>query len=140
MINDQQNSNLLNPNKKKYDLVDRTTRFSKQLINLCKKIPENSISKPLISQLIRSGTSIGANYSEADEAASKKDFLNKIFIAKKEAKETRYWLNLLDYSFPTFKEEMMILKQEAQEVNLIFAAIIVKSQTPMIKAQQNPKP
>lgn len=67
-----------NPNdQKKYDLEERTAKFSEKIINFAKKLPQNLITKSLISQLIRSGTSIGANYCEADEANSKKDFINK---------------------------------------------------------------
>ena len=128
MTNDQQNPKIINSGKK-YDLVDRTTKFSKQIIALCNNLPKNSISNPLIGQLIRSGTSIGANYSEADEASSKKDFLNKIFIAKKESKETRYWLDLICYSFPNFEIETLNLKQEAKELNLILSSIINKSKS-----------
>lgn len=74
MSNIQLNPNLQNP--KKYDLEARTTKFSEDIINFARKIPENLINKSLIGQLVRSGTSIGANYCEADEASSKKDFIN----------------------------------------------------------------
>jgi four helix bundle protein len=86
MPKDQPNLNNQNP-KRKYDLCDRTTIFSQEIINFCKSIPQNTINNPLVNQLIRSGTSIGANYSEADEANSKKDYINKVAIAKKETKE-----------------------------------------------------
>jgi len=124
MTNAQPNSNSQNP--KKYDLAERTTRFSKDMIDFLRKIPENSITKPLISQLVRSGTSIGANYCEADEANSKKDFINKVCISKKEAKETKYWLALIAHTSPNFKDEARVLWKEAQELNLILATIIRK--------------
>ena len=127
MTNDQSNPNSINP-KQKYDLEERTINFSKDIIDFCKKLPQNSINRSLISQLIRSGTSIGANYSEADEANSKKDFINKIAIAKKETKETKYWLTLIAHTFPDFKPEARELWKEAQELNLILAAIIRSSQ------------
>ena len=79
----------------KYDLEERTTVFSEKIIELCKKISKNTITIPIIDQLIRSGTSIGANYTEANGASSRKDFKNKIYICKKEAMETKYWLRLL---------------------------------------------
>lgn len=129
MTNDQQNSNDLRP--KKYDLADRTASFSKRVIDFIRKLPLNTITQPIVSQLIRSATSIGANYSEADEANSKKDFINKIAIAKKETKETKYWLTLIAHALPKFKEEAMILYQEAQELNLIFAAIIRNKKEPI---------
>lgn len=121
MTNDQSS---LKPKNPKYDLADRTSRFAEQIIDLCRSIRQDSITAPLISQLIRSGTSIGANYSEADEASSKKDFINKMTIAKKEIKETRYWLQMLAYTLPQTKERIQPLLREGQELNLIFATIV----------------
>ena len=126
MTNDQSNPNSQIP-KQKYDLEERTIKFGKRIIDFAKKLPQNSITKPLINQLIRSGTSIGANYCEADEASSKKDFINKIFIAKKETKETKYWLRIMAHALPNHKEEARELWKEAQELNLILAAIIRSS-------------
>lgn len=127
MTNDQSNPNSQIP-KQKYDLEERTTQFSKNIIDFTKKLHQNSITRSLISQLIRSGTSIGANYCEADEASSKKDFINKIFIAKKETKETKYWLRIIAHTLPNHREEARTLWKEAQELNLILAAIIRSSQ------------
>ena len=79
-------------------LEERTLNFSQSIITLCKKIPETAITKPLIVQLLRSATSVGANYAEANNAASRNDFRNKIFISKKEASETKYWLKILESS------------------------------------------
>ena len=90
-------------------------------------LQNNSINKPLISQLIRSSCSIGANYLEADGAESKKDFKHKISICKKEAKETRHWIRMLSYANPERKEDCRILWKEAQELTLIFSAIFKKS-------------
>jgi len=126
MTNDQSNPNSQNP-KQKYDLEERTIKFSKNIIDFCMKIPQNSVNKSLVNQLVRSGTSIGANYSEADEANSKRDFINKIAIAKKETKETKYWLRLIAHTFPDFTSEARTLWKEAQEFNLILAAIIRSS-------------
>ena len=121
MTNDQSNPK---PQKPKYDLADRTSKFAEQIIDLCKSVRQDSITRPLISQLIRSGTSIGANYSEADEAGSKKDFINKMTIAKKEIKETKYWLQMLAYTLPEIKERIQPLSREDHELNLIFATIV----------------
>ena len=90
MTNVQSNPNIKNP-KQKYDLEERTARFGEEIIDFAKSIRQNEITKPMVSQIIRSGTSIGANYSEADETSSKRDFINKISIANKETKETKYW-------------------------------------------------
>lgn len=126
MTNDQLNPNSIN-SKQKYDLEERTAKFAEKIIDFTKKLPQNLINRPLIVQLVKSGTSIGANYSEADEANSKKDFLNKIAIAKKETKETKYWLRIIAYTLPQFKEEAREIWKEAQELNLILAAIIRNS-------------
>lgn len=74
--------------------------------------------------MVRSGTSIGANYCEANNASSKKDFKNKIFICKKESQETKYWLVLLEKSNPERKNDIEILKKECQEFLMIFQKII----------------
>ncbi len=78
-----------------YVLREKTVVFSRDVIGFCKVEQSTIITRPLIEQLLRSATSIGANYAEADNAASRSDFRNKIFIAKKEAAETKYWLGLL---------------------------------------------
>lgn len=119
-------NNLITKNNR-FDLEDRTARFSEKTIDFLKKLPQDTITKPLISQLIRSATSVGANYCEANEANSKRDFINKIAVSKKEIKETRYWLRIISYTLPDTKKEMSNLFQEAQELNLIFSAIIKNS-------------
>lgn len=108
-----------------YDLEERTTMLSENLIQLCKALEKNVVTVPLISQLVRSGTSIGANYSEANGASSKKDFINKIYLCKKEAKETLYWLRLLGKSTSQeqTKEKCRTLWKEAHEFVLIFSKI-----------------
>ncbi|MBU3924712.1 four helix bundle protein [Patescibacteria group bacterium] len=126
MTNDQPSPKSKNP-KQKYDLEERTAEFAERIIDFSKKVPQNQITKPLINQIVRSGTSIGANYSEADEANSKKDFINKIAIAKKETKETKYWLRIIAYTLPELKDDARKIWKEAQELNLILAAIIRNS-------------
>lgn len=112
-----------NPNDKKYDLIERTSSFGKAVILFAKDIPENTINRPLISQLVRSATSIGANYMEADCAESKKDFKHKIGICKKEAKESTHWLHMMAIANPEGIETCRKLWQEAHELTLIFSAI-----------------
>ncbi|MBI2036092.1 four helix bundle protein [Candidatus Microgenomates bacterium] len=107
----------------KYDLEERTAKFAEDIIELCKKVPKNVVTIPIITQLVRAGTSIGANYCEANGASSKKDFRNKIFICKKEAKETKYWLRMLAKAIEEQREECRSLWQEAQEFTLIFSKI-----------------
>lgn len=111
----------------KYDLEERTAKFAETIIKFCRTIPENSITKILILQLIRAATSIGANYCEADDAESKKDFIHKIGICKKEARETKYWLRLIANAMPQLREDVKKLWVEAKELNLIFNAIIHSS-------------
>ncbi len=111
-------------NKGKYDLEERTAKFGEAVIAFCRSIKEDSITRPLVSQLIRSATSIGANYCEANNASSKKDFRNKIFICKKEAQETKHWFRMIATAAPSVKEEAKKLWQECQELTLIFQKII----------------
>ncbi|KKP89409.1 MAG: hypothetical protein US57_C0023G0002 [Candidatus Moranbacteria bacterium GW2011_GWC2_37_73] len=111
--------------KSNYDLEKRTTEFSEDMIVFLKTIKKDMINMPLISQLIRSATSIGANYFEANGACSQKDFKNKIAICKKEARETKYWLQLIAKSNPDEKEKCLKFWKEAQELTLIFSKIII---------------
>ncbi|MDZ7785865.1 MAG: four helix bundle protein [Candidatus Saccharibacteria bacterium] len=107
----------------KFDLEERTSRFGEDVIKLCKVIKQNNINKPLINQLVRSSTSIGANYMEANGASSKKDFRNKIHICKKEAQETQHWLRMLSTATPSKKADLRSLWQEVHELVLIFQKI-----------------
>lgn len=111
----------------KYDLEERTTLFAEKIIELCKKAPKNTVTIPILDQLVRSGTSIGANYAEANGASSKKDFRNKIFISKKESRETKYWLRLLAKACDDLKDDCRNLWQEAHELTLIFSKINLKT-------------
>lgn len=111
---------------KKYDLEERTAKFGEDIINFAKTIPVNSVTQRIIPQLVASGTSIGANYCEADDAESGKDFKHKIGICKKEARETKYWLRIIATAIPEFKEQAKQLWQEAKELHLIFNSIYQK--------------
>ncbi len=106
-----------------YDLEERTAKFAEDVINLIKGVKKDAIIISVLSQLIRSATSIGANYMEANGASSKKDFKNKIHICKKEAMETKYWLRMLAISNIESKEKCRVLWQEAQQLTLIFSKI-----------------
>ncbi len=116
-----------NPNdKKKYDLAERTAKFGEEIIKFASNLPINLVNRPLISQIVRSGTSIGANYMEADGAESKKDFQHKISLCKKESKETMHWLRMVATANIIKKDECRKLWKEAHELALIFSAIIKK--------------
>ena len=108
---------------KEYDLEERTAKFGEEVIELAKKLPNNLIVNPILNQLIRSGTSIGANYMEANGASSKKDFKNKIHICKKETMETKYWFRMLAKAHPRMKNECRKLWKECQELTLMFSKI-----------------
>ena len=110
-------------NSPKYNLEERTAIFGEQIIKLCRTVKSDRLTEPILNQLIRAGTSIGANYMEANGASSRKDFKNKIFICKKEAQETKHWLRMLK-SFSLEQLEMIEkLWKEAQELTLIFQKI-----------------
>ncbi|EKE18780.1 MAG: hypothetical protein ACD_9C00240G0006 [uncultured bacterium] len=115
-----------NQKDKKYDLVERTAIFGENMIDFLKIVEKNEITRPLINQCIRSATSIGANYMEADCAESKKDFRHKIGICKKESKETMHWMRMIARAVGK-ESECRVLWREAQEFTFIFAAIINNS-------------
>ncbi|MBI4050269.1 MAG: four helix bundle protein, partial [Candidatus Doudnabacteria bacterium] len=112
------------PNGKKYDLEERTAKFGEAIIDFVKKIPKDEITRSLITQLIRAGTSVGSNYCEADAAESRKDFEHKLGICKKEAKETKHWLRMIARAVPSLKDGAKILWKESNELQLIFIAIV----------------
>ncbi len=111
----------------KYDLEERLVRFAERVIDLVKKLSKNSINQRLIPQAVSSSGSAGANYCEACEAESKKDFRHKISIVKKELRESKHWLRLLARANPEYKDECRELWQEAHELLLIFSKILKSS-------------
>ncbi|HHE40796.1 MAG TPA: four helix bundle protein [Candidatus Cloacimonetes bacterium] len=111
----------------KFDLDERTAKFGEGIIQFAKTIPQSPITLPLITQLVKTGTSVGANYSEADCAESKKDFEHKIGICKKESKETKHWLRMISKAAPECRDKAKELWKETHEFNLIFSSIIIKS-------------
>jgi four helix bundle protein len=108
-----------------YNLEERTAKFGESIIEFAKTLRETTINKPLISQLIRSATSIGANYMEANQASSKKDF-KKISLCRKESNETKHWLRMISMANPDKKEGCRKLWREAHELTLIFSKISLK--------------
>ena len=110
----------------KFDLEERTARFGEEVIAFAKRISRGPVTDPLISQLVRAGTSVGANYCEADDAVSKKEFKHKIGTCKKEARETKLWLRLVAKAAPELQDDARKLWREAKELHLIFAAIYRK--------------
>ena len=107
----------------RFDLGERTAQFAEEVIRFARKIPKSMVTQRLVPQLVGSATSVGANYCEADDAESKKDFNHKIGICRKEAKETQYWLRMVAVATPELRDEAAKLWKEANELNLIFGKI-----------------
>jgi four helix bundle protein len=127
MTNETPNLNGKTGGRTVFDLEERTAKFGEAVIHFAKSIPRNTVTLPLIDQFVRSGTNVAANYCEADDAVSKKDFKNKIGTCRKESRETKLWLRMLATAEPELKTEARQLWQEAKELHLIFAAIWRKS-------------
>ena len=120
MTNDQ------SPKRHIFDLEQRTTEFAKQVIRLCKALPRNPINDRLVGQIAGSAGSVGANYREANDALGKKDFVHRMKISRKEAKETIHWLELIEEANAEFKLMVEPLAKEADELKKILSAIIDK--------------
>ena len=106
-----------------YNLEERTARFGEAVIDFVKTIPQSAVTNRIISQLIGAGTSVGANYLEADDAVSKKEFLKNIGTCRKETRETKHFLRMIVRAVPELKPEARMLWTEARELNLIFSKI-----------------
>src|SRR5439155_21474177 len=109
--------------KRVYDLEERTARFGEAIIDFTKTIPQNPVTNRIIAQLIGAGTSVGANYVEADDAVSKRDFLKSIGTCRKEARETKHFLRMAVQAAPNLKPEARKIWMEAMELHLIFSKI-----------------
>jgi four helix bundle protein len=116
-----------------FDLTERTARFGENAIQFCLGIRLSPISSPLVSQLVRAATSVGANYGEADESATKKEFCYRISLCRRESKETKHWLRMLVAAEPSCKLAARELWKEANELTRIFAAIYRKAQSKSTK-------
>jgi len=113
---------------KRYDLEERTLEFARRSLKFCKGLSKTVINDEIGKQLVRAATSVGANYIEANEALSKKDFLMRIKICRKEAKETGYWLKLLEVNDPDLRNEHGVLLEESVQLMKIFGSILTKSE------------
>ena len=103
-----------------YDLEERTARFGEAVIDFAKQIPQDAVTNRLISQLVGAATSVGANYVEADDAVSKKEFLKSIGTCRKEARETKHFFRMIVRAVPELKLQARALWLEAKELHLIF--------------------
>jgi four helix bundle protein len=113
-------------NTKTYDLEERTFRFTKDIIIFTNSLPKTTANTEIVKQVIRSSGSIGANYIEANEALGKKDFAMRIRICRKEAKETIYWLRLIETNDDSLEPKRAVYVNEGTELMKIFAAILLK--------------
>ena len=118
---------MANTEKKTYDLEERTLRFAKEIIDFTTTLPRTIPNIEIIKQVVRSAGSIGANYIEANEALSKKDFAMRIKISRKEAKETGYWLKLVQVEYGDIEKKRQELVGEASELMKIFGVIVAKT-------------
>lgn len=114
-------------NSKQYDLEDRTLKFAKEVIEFINILPKTMANTEIMKQIIRSSGSVGANYIEANEALSKKDFAMRVKICRKEAKESRYWLMLIEAKEEAADKKRQSLISEATELMKIFGAIVEKT-------------
>jgi four helix bundle protein len=106
-----------------YDLEERTARFGEAVIDFARTIPQDPVTNRIISQLVGAGTSVGANYVEADDAVSKKEFLKNIGTCRKEARETKHFLRMAVRAVPELKPQARVVWLEAKELHLIFSKI-----------------
>jgi len=106
-----------------YDLEERTARFGETIIRFAQKIPNNPVNNRLIGQLVGAGTSVGANYCEADDGVSKPDFKHRIGTCRKEARETKFFLRMIAVAEPDLKAEAREIWREAHSLHRIFSRI-----------------
>jgi four helix bundle protein len=109
--------------KRVYDLEERTARFGEAIIDFARTIPQSPVTNRIVSQLVGAGTSVGANYVEADDAVSKKEFLKNIGTCRKEARETKHFLRMIVRAVPELTPQARCLWLEAKELHLIFSKI-----------------
>ncbi|XAL98188.1 four helix bundle protein [Phycisphaeraceae bacterium D3-23] len=108
----------------KYDLAERTAKFGESSVRFARTIQLDAVTDPLIRQMVRAATSVGANYAEADEAGSKKEFRYRISLCSRESRESKHWLRMIGQAVPDAqKDELRKLWKEADELARIFASI-----------------
>ena len=112
--------------EREFDLEERTARFGEAIIAFAKKVPQTPVTIPLIGQLVSAGTSVGANYCEANDAISKKEFRKNIGTCRKEAKESKFWLRMIGAAVEALRKEARVHWVEAKELHLIFCSIFAK--------------
>ena len=127
MSNDEARSGaVVGEQRKTFDLEERTAKFGEDVIRFCRGLRLDAVTDPLVRQVIKSSTSVGANYCEADDAVSRKEFRQKIGTCKKESRETKHWLRMIAAAEPGQAATARVLWKEANELLLIFATIFRK--------------
>lgn len=111
----------------RFDLEERTALFGEAVIRFALPLIRNAVTKPIISQLVRASTSVGANYCEADEAGTRKEFRYRISLCRRESRESKHWLRMLVAAIPNVKDTARGHWKEADELTRIFASIHRKS-------------
>jgi four helix bundle protein len=111
-----------------FDLEERTTKFAKAVIKACKSLSRNPINDRLVGQVVGSAGSVGANYREANDALGKKDFILRMKISRREAKEARHWLECLLEGNEHKESDIQLLIKEAIELKNILSSILIKAQ------------
>ena len=122
--------------ERRYDLEERTARFGEVVIAFAKRIPLSAVTESLVRQLVRAATSVGANYCEADDAGTKKEFRYRISICKRESRESKHWLRMLAAAVPSLKDEAKSHWREAKELHLIFVSIYRRTPSESVKQRK----
>jgi four helix bundle protein len=115
------------PPERPFDLIERTARFGETAIHFARKVRRDDVSSPLVRQFVRAATSIGANYTAADESGSKKEFRYRISLCCRESRETQHWLRMLAAACPDHAEQARELWQEARQLTKVFSTIHQRS-------------
>ncbi len=115
---------------RRYDLEERTAQFGEAILQFARKITIGPVTEPLIGQIVRAATSIGANSCEADDAGSRKGFRYRISVRKREARESKHWLRMIATAVPALNEEARTHSREAKGLHLVFNAVCHKTEFP----------
>ena len=124
------------PARPAFDLEERTAVFGEEVVRFARTLAVCPVTKPIISQLVRAATSVGANYCEADDAGSGKEFRYRISICRRESRESKHWLRMVAAALPEAKEAARSHWREAHELNLIFASIHRRSKERSLKQHE----
>jgi four helix bundle protein len=114
---------------KEFDLEKGTLEYARAVIRMCKELPRSPMNDRLVGQVVGSAGSIGADYREANDSLGKRDFLQRIRISRREAKESLYWLELISEANSDKENDIQTLMKETEELKKILSAIILKMES-----------